>query len=88
MAKYSHPLCKCDSYKFPHKAGAGKCKGTAFIGAYKMWDGSLCKECNCYCKPMCDVIEGLEDKSNGECWQEAVAKYQGEYLPLKAEDFM
>lgn len=83
----SRPICTCDSYPFPHRVG-GKCKGTAFIGAYKMWDGSLCKECNCHCRPQCDVLEGLEDKENGECWKEAVAVYEGGYLPLNPEDFI
>jgi hypothetical protein len=87
--KDSRPICRCTSYKFPHKIG-GKCTGIDFVELYFYHIKELCEYCNCNINRsgQCDVIVGSEHIREAECLLDAQDTYSGAYLPIFIEDIL
>ena len=75
------PICNCKAYKHPHKIG-GKCKGQAFTEFYFYNVRVICNECNCMNDGRCDVVDGLEEIKEAECYREHILYNENEHLPL------
>ena len=76
------PICTCGAYGFPHRIG-GKCDGSVFAEHYHSWIAKDCYQCNCNHNNQCEVVTGQESIQMGECYQERLHYYPGEYLPLE-----
>lgn len=61
-------ICSCNSYKFPHRFGGGKCTGIIIIqNHWNLYWGSddTCSTCNLNNNGNCEVLLGLEKET--EC---------------------
>ena len=81
----TRPICNCSAYPFPHKIG-GKCKGTAFVQAYRTFSKEHCEFCNCLYGNTCEVLTGQESIKQAECYLEALETSR--YLKLTLEDYL
>ena len=84
------PICSCRAYSFPHRVG-GLCRGIDFFEFYLNCNRELCEGCNCFNddrSPIsCDVLDGIEDKKEAECYRERLEQFPGEYLPLNFMEY-
>lgn len=79
------PICTCSAYNFPHKIG-GKCTGKTFAEFHFHNDKSMCEFCNCLnddrAPNSCDIVDGTEKISEGECFRDRCHHNPKEHLPL------